>query len=81
MHSRKYSLSDSSEWKLVVSAEVWFCISRCWDEDIFIRQLAHRYLKFLPSRVFFYDKEIIFEFSPQILEVQFANFGQVQNLD
>lgn len=44
MHSRSFELCENTnEWKLVVSEEAWSCMLRCWDNDIFIRQLAHRY--------------------------------------
>ncbi|KAK7605308.1 hypothetical protein V9T40_007166 [Parthenolecanium corni] len=37
---------NSSEWKLAVTEEVWTCLFRCWNEDVFIRQLTHRFWKF-----------------------------------
>lgn len=47
IHTCKYNVTqDSADWKLGVSEEVWWCLLRCWDDDIFIRQLAHRFWKF-----------------------------------
>ncbi|XP_065222540.1 conserved oligomeric Golgi complex subunit 2 [Planococcus citri] len=45
--SKNVGLNESdNDWKLLISSEVWNCLLRCWQEDIFIRQLAHRFWKF-----------------------------------
>ncbi|XKL61899.1 hypothetical protein PGB90_001732 [Kerria lacca] len=47
IYSHKYEFAkEQNEWKLLVSEVTWSCLLRCWDNDVFIRQLAHRFWKF-----------------------------------